>query len=109
MKRVLLWIWDHWYLAILLVGAVLTVVWLRGRGLGDLKAKLALELAAIRAKEEARNATIELGAEKARQQVEAKYRSDMIKLDADQKAEAERLKDDPVALAAFLVRAGGFR
>lgn len=105
--RALYWLKDHWYVPVLLIGLIFAVLWVRGTGWRTVLANLKLELAAIAAKGEARKAQVELGAEKAKAQIEQKYQSQIIKLTADQKAEAEKLQDDPVALAQFLVRAGG--
>lgn len=107
MKRVAVWIWDHWWLAALAIGLVFAVVWSRRVSPSDLAARLKLELAAIGAKAEARRAQELLGAERAREQVEATYRSEIIALNAEQKLKADALRGDPVALAQFLVRAGG--
>lgn len=46
------------------------------------------------------------GAEAARMEVLARYSDKMEVLDAQQKAQAEKLAQDPVALARYLVRVG---
>lgn len=109
MKRVLLWLWDRWYLIALVVGAVFAFVWLRGRSLSDLLAKLDLESKVLAAKGEARKAEVKVGAAQAKAEVEQKYKNELVRLSDEEKAEAERLKDDPAKLAEFLVRAGSTR
>lgn len=104
--RGLHWLKDYWYVPVLVIGLLFLVLWVRGTGWQNVLDKLKLELAAISAKGEARKAKVELGAEKAKAQVEQKYQTQLINLTAEQKAEAEKLDDDPVALAQFLVRAG---
>jgi hypothetical protein len=107
MKRIAVWIWDHWWLAALAIGLVFAVIWSRRVSPSDLAARLKLELDSIGAKAEARRAQELLGAERAREQVEATYRNEIIALDEVQRKRALELQGDPVALAQFLVRAGG--
>jgi hypothetical protein len=106
-KRVALFVWDHWYLVLLAVGLAFAVIWVRGVTPSQAWARLQTELDSIGAKNEARRAQELLGAERAREQVEATYQHQIIALDAEQQAKAKELADDPVALAQFLVRAGG--
>jgi len=107
MIRVLHWIADYWYIPLLTIGALaVLILWIihrRGDPPVDL---LNVELQAIKAGRDAREAKVELGAERAVAKVEADHKDAVGKLDADQRAQAEELRDDPVALARFLVRAG---
>jgi len=106
-KRALHWLVDRWYLVVLAVGLVFVAIWSRRVSPADVAARVRLELDSIGAKAEARRAQELLGAERAREQVEATYRSEIIALDVEQKRKADELRNDPVALAQFLVRAGG--
>lgn len=73
-----------------------------GRALDRLQAKLDEERAGLEvAKTAARD-----GAEAARIEVLARYGDQMEVLDVQQKAQAEKLAKDPVALARYLVRVG---
>jgi len=107
MKRIGLWIWDRWYLVALAIGLGIAVLWMRGTSPAEVMARLRLELDSIGAKTEARRAQEILGAERAREQVEATYQNQIIALDEEQRRKAVELQNDPVALAQFLVRAGG--
>jgi hypothetical protein len=106
MKKILLWIAERWYLVVLAVGGIFLVVWLRGRSLGDLLAKMSLELKVIEARGVVRKAQATTDAIQAKAAVEQRYRTELSRLSDEQKAEAEGLKDDPVKMAEFLVRAG---
>ena len=104
MKRVLIWLWNYWYVPLILAGAVLGWVILRRKTVpwDDVRN----ELDAIKAGARAQEAAARLGAAAAVDQVKAEHAAAIARLDADQGAQAERLKDDPVALSKFLVRAG---
>jgi len=106
-KRAALWLWDHWYFVILAIGLGVLVLWSRKLSPAEAMARVKLELEAIRAKTEARQVRETLGTERAREAVEAQYRNELVRLDVAQKARAEELRDDPAALAQFLVRVGG--
>jgi hypothetical protein len=103
-KRILLLLLDYWYVPVLFLAGVLAVVFLR-KPFGLSMANLDGELAAIRAGRDAREVKEREGAEAARQKVLADHWAAMDNLDEKQRAEAEELKDDPEALARFLVRA----
>jgi hypothetical protein len=64
------------------------------------------EMKAVKAEANVQKLQAELGADHARAQVEADHAAAIAKLDADQKQQADDLKNDPAKLAAFLVRAG---
>jgi len=107
LKLALAWICDHWQLCVIVVG-MLVLLWLcRNISPKDFADRIKLELAAIRAKGEARQLSQELGSEKAKNEIENKYKDAMTKFNEEQKAEAERLRDDPVALADFIIHAAG--
>jgi hypothetical protein len=103
--KVLRWLADHWYLALVFLGALAGFLMARKRDQSPIQTTRA-ELEAIRAGAEAREKQAEIGAEQARRHVESKYREELLRLDQAQADEARELRDDPVALAKFLVRAG---
>jgi hypothetical protein len=98
--------WYHW-LAIpalpLLVALAFVACVLTGRReqFGRL---METELEVIEARAEAKRTRAKLGAEHARQQVEERYNAKLTRLTEEQKARADRLRDDPVALAELLAR-----
>lgn len=106
MKKALFWIKDHWYVPLFFLGAVLGWWLTRGRkGLPPLK-QIEGELKAIAAGSEARELRAKLGAKDAAEQVRKQHAEAIQKLDAEQVKKAEALKEDPVALSKFLVKAG---
>jgi len=94
---------DYWYVPLLVIGAVW--IWVITRGRKTPADTLGLELDAIRAGSEAREAKARLGHEKALAEVKARHAADLAKLEAEQAAKAKELENDPVALARFAVRA----
>jgi hypothetical protein len=107
-KRAALWVLDHWYLAVVLVLAIGLLILSRKnkKAAADM---VATEMKAVEASAEARRLVAIRGAEQAREDVEAKYKAEREALDDEQKKQAAQLSGDPVALARFLVRAGGAR
>lgn len=65
------------------------------------------ELKAISAEAEVQKLQAQLGAEKAREHVELTYAEHLRNLSAVDSIQALELKNNPAALAGFLVRAGG--
>ena len=109
MMRVLFWLKDHWYLpllAIALLGSLmLCLVFRTGATPADAKRALDSELEVIRAGAEARRLKAQLGAQQAAEEVRKQHAVAVLALNADQIKEAEALHHDPVALSRFLVRA----
>lgn len=105
MKKALKWIRDYWYVPLFVLAVVLGWVIFRKRGTPI--AQTQAELAAIQAGRRIRELEAEAGAEAAKQAAYKDYMDKRAKLSVKQQAQAERLKDDPVALSKFLVRAGG--
>ena len=64
------------------------------------------EINVIEAKSEARRLKAAKGIQGATLEIEERYRHRMEKLDSEQTKKADRLRGDPVALAAFLERLG---
>ena len=105
----LFWLKDHWYLpllAIVLLGSLmLCLIFRTGATPADAKRALDSELEVIRAGAEARRLRAELGAQQAAEQVRKQHAAAVQALDAEKAQQAEELRDDPVALSRFLVRA----
>ena len=102
MKSALIWLWDYWYIP--LIVALSVAIWIvlrRGTPIDALND----ELDVIKAGADARKLVAAQGAGEALNAVSTQHRDALDKLDDDQQIQAERLKDDPVALARFLVRA----
>lgn len=100
------WVLERWYIPLLAIAALVGIVLFRGRG-GITFATLKRELAAIKEAAKVRQLLAKLGTEKARAEVERQHAEAIETLDADQKLEAARLREDPARLAKFLVRAAG--
>lgn len=106
---VLRWIADYWWIPLLALGAVLSAIFLmhakpNWRKTGLPFQPLQEELAAIRAKREARDLQIQLGADEARRLILAKYEEKRKDLDERAQARVKNLEDDPEKLAEVLER-----
>jgi len=97
--------WYHWLWAPLAIGGVF-LAYILGRRHGDAVPDIATELEVIDAKAKAKRWKAKLDAECARQLVEDEYVHAINKLDTKARDRARQLRADPVALAAFLARAG---
>jgi hypothetical protein len=75
------------------------------RGVNPMKA-VRLQLDVIDAKARAKKLLVNKDASDVRRQIEAEHKETIERFDSEQKERATQLADDPVALAAFLVRAG---
>jgi hypothetical protein len=102
--RVVRWLLAHWYVPLIFLAAVAGFLVSRKRGSPLQTTKVELE--AIRAGADARRVEAELGAEQARRHVEKAHMEALMRLDEEQAKQAAELRDDPIALAKFLVRAG---
>lgn len=102
--KILYWLRDHWYLPLFILGVVLGLI-LRGRLGMPAAAQLGNELEAIRAGAEARRLKAIMGAQQAAEEVRKQHAATVQALNAEQAQQAEALRDDPVALSRFLVRA----
>lgn len=106
--RALTWIWDHKWIVFLVIGAVLAIVISRVLGGGDGPDPMDSvrdELRVVDATREARQARIDLGEERALQQVKEKYADRQEQLDEEEKAKIKKYENDPVALARAMERA----
>ena len=101
--KFLRWLVDHWYVPLVFVGSVLLYTLTVGRRANPVETAKK-ELRVIKAGAEASKARAELGTEKAIAVVESKYRLDLAALEGEKAARAEKLKEDPRALARFIVR-----
>lgn len=112
MMNALLWLKDRWYIpAFVLFVAVVALIAIftrrkDGPQPGTIIKEVSKELEVIEAGAEVRRVKAELGAEKAKQLVEERYRAERARLDAEKERQAHELEEDPVALARFLVKAG---
>jgi hypothetical protein len=101
MTRYLTWLWDHKMVLVLLVIGVLVLlarIFFRTSGPDPFDA-VRSELKTAEAVGEARQARIDLGEEKALQQVRGKYAKQREQLDAEAEAKIAKYEDGPVALA----------
>lgn len=64
------------------------------------------ELTAIREGAKVDKLQAELGHEQAVQHIEDKYRKELEEMEAERKAEAEKLRADPEALTRYIIRGG---
>lgn len=110
MKRALHWILDHAYLILIAIIAVLTFVLVRRRP-GDPSplADVTREVDAIKQAASVRAVIAEHGAAAAIAKIETEHAEALKNLDIEEAATVARLKEDPVALSKFLVRAGRVR
>lgn len=104
MKRALRFLADYWYIPALIGGAMLLCILTGGK-------KRAIEtidreLDAIRAGAAAREQQLLLGKERAAAEVRREHAAQLVRLKSEQAAKTRRLRNDPVALSKFLIRAG---
>lgn len=105
MKPVLRWLAAYWYIP-LFIGGVLALWAITGFRRTPPIDTVTRELAVIRAGAAAREAQLLLGKKRAAEQVQREKAVAIAQLQDKQAAKAEELRDDPVALSRFLVRAG---
>ncbi len=105
----LTWIWDHKWVVFIAIGAVLAIVLSRVLGGGsdgpDPMDSVRDEMRVVNATRDARQARIDLGEERALQQVEEKYADKKEQLDEKEQAKIKKYENDPVALARAMERA----
>ena len=107
LKAAFKWLLRHWYIPFFALGVVLGAVLFRPRESPKvIKEKLSRETEVIEAKKHVKLLEAKLGHQWAASRVEEKYRKELESLNEKQKQKAERLRSDPVALSAFLIRAG---
>jgi len=95
----------YWYIPLLFVGGIVAWVLIGWRKPGARPwASTERELNAIAAGAEADRVRVELGTEEALRHVNEKWAARRAQLKADQVARAEKLENDPEALARFIVR-----
>lgn len=104
MRKSLRFIANYWYIPFLFLLFLLGWIFFRKRG-APLE-QIETELEAIWAGQKVREMREKEGAVRARLEVLAKYANEREQLSREQQEKAEKLKDDPVALSKFLVRAG---
>ena len=95
--------WYHWALVPLIV-VVVVLAYIIGRSNRDLADDIWLEIDALDARATAKRLIAKHDAEKAADEIEARYAAKMEKLRNDQKALADTLRGDPVRLADWLAR-----
>lgn len=97
------WLVDHWYIPLFILGVILGIILTGGKALNFKKVKDELDV--IKAGAEARKLKAEAGALAATTEVERLHEDAVARLDEKQAEEAKELRNDPVALSRFLVRA----
>lgn len=106
-KTVWAWLKAHWYVPLFALGVVLGfIVSGKCRRKGPPPAQVKAELEAITAGAEAEKMAAAVGKAEAVRVVEETYSEAREALDEKQRAEAEKLRDNPRDLARYLVRAG---
>ena len=103
--KILRWIRDFWYIPFLILALLLGWILFRGRR-GTPLTQTKAELEAIEAGRLAREIQEREGLAAAKQHLAAEHADELNALDEKQRAKAKELRDDPGALAKFLVRAG---
>ncbi len=104
MTKIWKWLKTYWYVPAIILGLMLgEICWPRRRSFA---ARARAEIYAAEAAAKAKEWEAKLGTERAKTRIEEVYHEEIEKLEATQKREAAELKDDPVALAKFIVRAG---
>lgn len=98
--------WYHW-IWLPVVAVVVTVAYVLGRRDKGVTGGIQTELDVIEARTVAKKIAANMSAERASQWVELRHKDRIKRLDDSQRKQATDLRDDPVALAEFLVRAGG--
>lgn len=98
------WLKDYWYIPLLVLTSILLWVVFRRRGTPIAQTKA--ELQAIEAGRLAREIQEREGLDAAKRHLAAEHADELNALDEKQQAKAKELRDDPQALAKFLVRAG---
>lgn len=107
MKGALLWLKDHTWLLLVLVGCIAAWLLLRPAKKDQASAALKLlarERKAIDVKAAARRRTLEVGAANAVREIKERHEQQLSALSAAQKEKAHELEDDPAALSAFILR-----
>lgn len=105
-KSAVQWVGSHAYIVVAVIGTfVVYGVMRRGPTPGQ---KLQVELDAVAAQRAVEAAVLAKGAEAAHADVAQKYKDHLATLSDEQRDQADKLRGDPAALAAFLVRAAGY-
>jgi hypothetical protein len=101
------WLKKYWYVPLFVLAVFLGFMLSRkSRARGTPLVQTLRELDAIKAGAEVEKVKAQLGAEQAKAHVEDKYREEIDALDEKQKERLEKMEEDPMAMARFLVRAG---
>lgn len=108
LKLVGLWIINHWYLPLFVCGIILGVILFRKNPKFIIQ-DIVNELNAIQAKYAISKVQAERGLVVAQQEVEYAYKLELADLTMKERKQAATLKNDPAALAKFLVQASGGR
>jgi hypothetical protein len=106
MKRAFQFLVDHWYIPLFAIGTLLGWWMTRGRKTPPPLAQLKGELKLIESVREAKELQAKLGAQGAAEEVRRQHVETIQRMDAADATKAAALRDDPVALSRFLVKAG---
>jgi hypothetical protein len=107
LKRAAGWLRDHWYVPLFALGVVLGfLISGKVRRKGPPPAQVKAELEAITAGAEASKMAAAVGKAEAVRVVEETHSEAVEALDEKEREEADKLREDPRALARYLVRAG---
>lgn len=98
------WLKQNWWVPFLFLFLILSWVFFRRRGTPIEQTKRELEI--IEAGRRARKLKEEMGLERAKAYLDVIYAQELAALDTKQQDRAQELRDNPQALARFLVRAG---
>lgn len=105
MKKALHLLIDYWYIPALVVGAILFWILTAGKRTPPVST-VARELEAIQAGKKAREMELQLGKERAAEELRIEHASAIAALDEEKAEKAKELENDPVAFSRFIVRAG---
>ena len=103
MSLALKWLKDFWYIPVFFVVSI--ILWIVFRRRGNPLGQTLAELQAIEAARDIKEYKAIAGAEAAKMRVERRYHVELLALNEKQEKQAEKLRDDPAALAKFIVRA----
>ncbi len=102
--KALRWLRKYWWVPLFFLATILAWVIFRKRGTPVAQTKV--ELAAIEAGRLAREIQEREGLDAAKGHLAAEHADALANLDKKQQAKAKELRDDPQALAKYLVRVG---
>lgn len=96
--------WYHWLWTVPIALITGVVAYFLGKRRGDLATVADTELEIVEARAKAQRLMLEKNAEHARKWIGKNYRGEMQRLDDEAKKRTIELRDDPPALAEYIIR-----